>query len=78
MTWENAKRDRAKAKRRRGWHEQRIAQAPTQKQKLSAACQWLISEAWLSDVLDDALGYVMTYVHELRKEAQHDRHDHAA
>lgn len=78
MTWENAKRARAKARRRQDWHEQRIADAATQKQKLSAACQWLISEAWLAGVLEDAHTYVMAYINELREEARNDRNDHAA
>lgn len=78
MTWENTKRARSKARRRHDYHQQRITDAGTQKQKLSAACQWLISEAWLAGNLDDAHTYVMTYINELREEAHDDRHDHAA
>jgi hypothetical protein len=68
VTWENTKRVKAKARRRRDLHESRIAAAPTQKQKLSAACQWLISEAWRADSINDAVAYVLAYVHELREE----------
>ncbi len=78
MTWENGLRERRRARRRQQAHEQRIADAPTSKKRLSAACQWLISEAWLAGTVDDALQHVLTYVHELRKGAGHDRADDAA
>lgn len=78
MTWENSKRVRKKSKNRERWHADRIAEADTKKVKLSAACQWLISEAWRAGVLDDALNYVMTYINELREEDTNDRDNHAA
>lgn len=79
MTWENTIRPRRKASRRATLHQQRIDTAETSKKRLSAACQWLIAEAWQSDQVDDAFEYVMTRVHELRKGASgNDRTDNAA
>ncbi len=78
MTWENGVRERRKARRRADLHEQRIANAPTSKKRLSAACQWLISEAWLAGRVDDAVQHVLDLIHELRKGADDDRADSAA
>ncbi len=72
MTWANTKRVRVKQGRRAAWHQQRIAEAGSEKRALSAACQWLISEAWLAGCLPDALDHVLTYIDQLRKEARHD------
>jgi hypothetical protein len=70
VTWENTKRIKTRSKTRRDWHQKRIKEAQTAKQRLSARCQWLISEANLAGVLNDADLYIQTYIDELRKEAQ--------
>ena len=70
MTWTNTKRIKARSKPRRDHHQKRITEAPTAKQRLSARCQWLISEADQAGVLADAETYIQTYIDELRKEAQ--------
>ena len=79
MTWDNAKRVKRKAENRRRHHEDQIAAAPTPRRRLWAACGWLVSEAWHAGVIDQALDYVLTYVHDLRaKEESHDDYDYAA
>ncbi len=75
MTWENAKRTRAKVKRRRDYHDHRIATADTSRKKLSALCGALISEAWQAGRIDEIHTWIGSKLHELRKEAtSHDRH----
>ncbi len=79
MTWENTARARRRAKRQADWHQTRIDAAPTSKKRLSAACQWLVSEAWRTDQLHQVLDQVLDMIHQLRaKEARHDRDDHNA
>lgn len=79
MTWANTTRTDRKARRRRKWHEDRIDHAGTEKRKLSAACDWLVSEAWQAGRVAEVLEYVLTKVHELREEkSHHDRDDNAA
>ncbi len=78
MTWENTKRITVKARKRSTWHQTRMDAEPTQKRKLSAACQWLISEAWQANQLDHALDHVLTFIDQIRKENRHDRDDHGA
>lgn len=79
MTWENTTRRRRLARRRSDYHQQRIKESDTTKQKLSAACQWLISEAWSAGLVEEVHQWVLQKVHDVRKEEQHhDRDDHAA
>lgn len=76
MTWDNRVRARRKTAKRRRFHEGRIASAPTEKRKLSAACDWLVSEAWKADLLEDVREYVLKKIREIRgEEAGDDRDD---
>lgn len=59
-----------KAARRLAWHQDRVDNAPTPRQRLWAACGWLVAEAWRSNRLDDATEAVLTAVHEIREEQQ--------
>jgi hypothetical protein len=77
VTWINTKRARRKARRSSEYHLRRIQTAETSRQKLSAACGWLISEAWQAGRVAEVHGWVIDKVHELRKEASK-RDDHAA
>jgi hypothetical protein len=79
VSWANTTRQKRKAKRRADWHQVRIDTSPTEKQRLYAACAWLVSEAWRAGLLDEAFEHVMTKVHDIReKEANDDSHDYAA
>ncbi|GIM88728.1 hypothetical protein [Paractinoplanes toevensis] len=69
MTWENTLRERRRAKRRKDHHEQVIAKADTSRKKLSAACGWLITEAWQAGRIAEVHAWVLEKVHEIRKEA---------
>lgn len=75
MTWDNAVRRRRKAQRLARWHEARIADAPTEKRKLAAACDWLRSEAWKADRLEEARRHVMEKIREIRGEEVGDDRD---
>lgn len=79
MTWANTKRVKRRAQRRADWHQSRIDTASTQRQRVWAACAWLVSEAWRAGLLDEVFEHVMTKVHDIReKEANHDPDfDHA-
>lgn len=68
MTWTNTLRQRRETRRRTDYHEERIASADTTKKKLSAACQWLISEAWAAGLVDEVHHWVVEKVHDVRKE----------
>nr|WP_221374431.1 hypothetical protein [Actinoplanes polyasparticus] len=74
MTWTNTKRARSKAERRRDHHEDRIKTADTSRKKLSAACGWLIAEAWQAGLTAEIHAWVLEKVHELRKEATNREH----
>ena len=79
MAWINVKRTKRRAENRRRHHEATIAAARDPRQKLWAACGWLVSEAMHGGVLDAATEHVLTYIHNLREEEQNrDRHDYAA
>jgi hypothetical protein len=80
VTWANTKRTSRKADNRRRHHEDQISRARTPRQRLWAACSWLVVEAWKAGVLDEAFELVLTKVHEIReKEAGDDEHlDYAA
>jgi hypothetical protein len=69
--------DRA-AQRRRDWHEGRIEQARTLRQRFWAACGWLASEARHrgDHELDAATEMVLTRVHEIREGDGDDRDRH--
>jgi hypothetical protein len=75
VSWDNTGRHRRKATNRRIHHEARIGQAATDRQKLWAACGWLVSEAWKAGQLGVALGWVLGKVHEIREEAIRDDHE---
>jgi hypothetical protein len=75
VTWENTSRRQRKARNRQTHHEARIGQAATDRQKLWAACGWLVSEAWKAGLLDDAIEWVLTKVHEIREEGTRDDRD---
>jgi len=80
VTWENTKRAKRSAANRRDYHEERIATARTPRHKVWAACGWLVVEAWQAGLLDEALDWVLSKVHDIRdKEGSDDRHrDYAA
>lgn len=61
--------------RRRRWHQSRVDDAQTPKQRLWAACGWLVAEAWRRNRVDDALETVLTAVHDIR-ETDTDREVH--
>ncbi|GAA0494595.1 hypothetical protein Ade02nite_20040 [Paractinoplanes deccanensis] len=71
MTWTNTKRVRRELRRRSDYHQERMAQAATSKQRLSAACQWLISEAWQAGRVAYAEQLVLEAINRIRKEANH-------
>lgn len=60
-------RANVRAKRQRVFHETRIDEAATPKQKLWRACSWLVAEAWRRNRIDNATETVLTAVHELRE-----------
>lgn len=76
--WINNKRAKRKADNRRRHHEALIEAAPTVRQKVWAACGWLVSEAGHANRLDDAFEAVMSKVHEIREEEQADDRDNYA
>lgn len=78
MTWENSRRGDRKADNRRRYHQGRVDQARTSKERLWAACSWLVVEAWKTGVLDEAVDHVLTYIHDLRAKEEHRDHDYAA
>ena len=79
MTWINTKRIKRRAENRRRHHETLIATAADARQRLQAACGWLLSEAQHNNRLDEAAEWVLTRVHEIREEElTDDHHDYAA
>lgn len=63
-----ATRAEKSARRRREWHESRVNEAATPRQRLWSACGWLVAEAWRLGRLDDATDGVLTLVHHMREE----------
>lgn len=80
MTWNNTKRIKRRSENRRQHHEDNINNAATPRRALWAACGWLVSEAWQAGLIDEAMEWVLTKVHEIREEAKEtdDHHDYAA
>lgn len=77
--WTNTRRVKKQAENRRRHHELQINAAADARQKLWAACGWLLSEALHAGALDQATEHVLTYIHDLREgEKANDRHDYAA
>jgi len=65
------------AARRRQWHQGRVDNAATRKERFWAACGWLLAElihAGDGDGIDDATDMVLTRVHEVREERHGDRY----
>lgn len=54
------------------WHQSRVDDARTPKQRLWAACGWLVAEAWRRGRVDDATETVLTAVHEIRETDQNE------
>ncbi|GAA0528974.1 hypothetical protein GCM10010172_07000 [Paractinoplanes ferrugineus] len=69
MSWENTVRERRRGRRRKDHYEGKIAGADSSRKKLSAACDWLITEAWEAGIVGEIHGWVIDKVHEIRKEA---------
>ncbi len=55
-------------RRRQEWHETRLAQAATPRERLWRACGWLVAEAWRIGRLDDATEAVLALIHNMREE----------
>jgi hypothetical protein len=78
VAWLNTKRIKRRAENRRRHHETLIQTASDPRQRMQAACGWLLSEAQHNDRLDDAAEWVLAKVHEIREEELHrDDHDYA-
>jgi hypothetical protein len=54
--------------RRRAHFQKRVDDADTSKGRLSAACQWLMAEAWASEQVPQATDAVLAEVRRIRGE----------
>ncbi len=69
MTRANTRAARSE-ERRRAWHQGRVDAARTPKERLWAACGWLVAEAWRRGRVDDATETVLTAVHEITEPSE--------